>query len=87
MKSYKPLNPKTQQFQQSKDYGGFAFNTELKIEKFKIEGNDLLNELKNVVNKTEDILYSLADKLKYGVDTLNQIKNTDDKLLANDMLN
>ena len=68
------------------DYERFGHNTELKIETFKIEGNELLDELKREVAKTEDILYSLTDKLKSGVDTFNQIKNADDKSNAHDIL-
>ncbi len=68
------------------DYERFALNTELKIERFKIEGSDLLRQLQDEVAKTDILIYELVDKLKAGKDTVDQITSVDDKLLANDVL-
>ena len=69
-----------------KEYESYALNIEQRIEKFKIEGNELLCELKDEVAKTEEILYLLGDRLKKGTIIFEQIKNLDDKIFASDLL-
>lgn len=68
------------------EYENFIIELERSFEKLSIEGNDLLNELKSEVAKSESIIYSLGDKLKKGMEIAEKITSIDNKVLAKEIL-